>query len=307
MSRHFKILANFAGTLLTACLYLTAESFSDIQKDIAYRGANSQNTLDLYYPTGGEKPYPTHIYIHGGGWTGGSKNIGGLGKELFEKLADNGFLGVSVEYRKVKADQKIYMRESTVDTLDAIRYVVAHAEELGVDTNNVFLWGSSAGGHLTLMGATAINNPALSESPELAKIQVHIKGAMAWFPPCDMVNYEKISIEKNGKLRLLSNRMGRTLEENPEAYQEISPLDNLTASCPPVLIFHGDKDRTVNAEHSYRFKQKADQMNIDCTLQIVENAGHGFKRNAQPPLSPDVDFILSECTRFFTERTQPSN
>lgn len=275
-----------------------AEPYAEVRKNIAYNNADPENVIDLYYPQTGEGPYPTHIMIHGGGWVKGTKELGGLEGELFLKLSEQGFLGVSVEYRKVDKARNQYMRTSTVDALDAVRYVVAHAEELNVDPKQIFVWGGSAGGHLALMAATAIDNPELSDIPELASVSVKIRGALAWFPPCDMENYEAISVEKNGKLRLLSDRMGCTLEDNRAAYQEISPLYNLSSDCPPILIFHGDADNVVNMEHSIRFKKKTDQQGVDCTLQIVHNAGHGFSR--QPEQSPSADDIINASSDFFS-------
>jgi dipeptidyl aminopeptidase/acylaminoacyl peptidase len=117
-----------------------------------------------------------------------------------------------------------------------------------------------------------------------------------------MENYEAISLEKNGNLRLLSDRMGCTLEDNRGAYQEISPFSNLSADCPPTLIFHGDADTIVNMEHAVRFKKKADRLGADCTLQIVHNAGHGFTRKTGPDQQiPSADEIISRSVDFFTE------
>ncbi len=286
--------------LLAVAGSLQAAPFSKVRKNIAYRNDDPACVLDLYYPQTNSQTCPVHIFIHGGGWRVGSKNIGGLTAELFNRLAEKGFLGVSVEYRKVNEQKNIYMRESTVDALDAVRYVAAHAAELGADPENIFVWGQSAGGHLTLMAATATANAELSESPELAAADVHLRGAVAFYPPCDMENYETISIEKNGGLRPLSDRMGRHFKDEPEAYREISPFCNLSADCPPVLIFHGDSDGIVNMEHSLRFKRKADQLGTDCTLQIVQKAGHGFRRDKEQ--SPSVDEILDRVVGFFTGR-----
>lgn len=114
---------------------------------------------------------------------------------------------------------------------------------------------------------------------------MHCSGAESFREICrdvpyregDLINYEMISVEKDGKLRLLSDRMGCLQEDNPSVYTELSPLENLSETFPPVLIFHGDQDQVVHLEHSLRFKQKADQLGVSCTLQVVRGAGHGFK------------------------------
>lgn len=279
------------------------EPFRDIRRDISYREGDPSTTMDLYYPPETSDLYPTQIYVHGGGWQRGSKAVRGRNEQFFARLAEEGFLGISVEYRTMQAEQDIYMRESTMDVLDAVRYVFAHASDLGVDTNRVVIWGSSAGGHLALMGAMASQNPQLSASPELEDVPVQMKGVVAWFPPTDLVNYETISVEKNGKLRPLSDRIGCLQKDNPSVYVELSPLENLNDTFPPALIFHGDQDRIVHLEHSLRFKQKADRLGVSCTLQVVKGAGHGFKvKPGFKECQPDADSIVEESARFLTDQ-----
>ena len=280
---------------------LGAEPFREIRRDIPYRDGDPLTTMDFYYPPEEGVLHPTQIYVHGGGWRGGSKAVRGRNEQFFVRLAEEGFLGISIEYRKLQAEKNIYMRESTMDVLDAVRYIFAHASELGVDTNRVVIWGSSAGGHLALMGAMASQLPRLSASPELATVPVQMKGVVAWFPPTDLVNYEVISVEKNGELRPLSDRIGCLQEENPAVYTELSPLENLSDTFPPTLIFHGDQDRVVHLEHSRRFKQKADRLGVPCTLQVVTGAGHGFKLNPNfKECQPNPDSIVEESACFLT-------
>jgi dipeptidyl aminopeptidase/acylaminoacyl peptidase len=94
--------------------------------------------------------------------------------------------------------------------------------------------------------------------------------------------------------------MGIPVEGHREAYEEISPLGNLTADCPPVLIFHGDHDNIVHMENAVRFKEKADQIGADCTLKIVHNAGHGFSNQGPAPNDPSTkksaDFFVKHLT-----------
>jgi len=126
-----------------------------------------------------------------------------------------------------------------------------------------------------------------------------IKAVVAWYPPTDMPNYEAISVKFNGKLRALNNRMGTTPEKDPALFVELSPLDRLTRSAPPTLIFHGDSDGTVNLEHSTRFVQKAKALGVPCELVVVKNANHGFGPVKGQTISPSLAAIESQTVQAF--------
>src|SRR5437763_587132 len=70
----------------------------EVQKDIPYvegKDADERQKLDLYVPKG-QKDYPTLFFIHGGGWTAGSRS--GF-ERIGRTFAQNGVAFVSVGYR----------------------------------------------------------------------------------------------------------------------------------------------------------------------------------------------------------------
>ncbi len=290
---------------LVLCLFTSASCaennnlYSKIEKDVhyEYRKDSSRNVFDLYFPAKGKKPYPTHIYIHGGGWVGGSKGIGGNVKTVFRKLAKAGFLGIAVEYRLANRKTGPYLRTCVVDCMDALRYIFSHAKEYNIDTNNVFVWGGSAGGQLSLLCATAPSStfPGGVQEPQSG---IHFKGVVAWYPPTDMLHYEEISVKYNKKLRDLSKRIGRTVENDPVAFIEVSPLAHLTQNDPVMRIFHGDHDTVVNIQHSIRFADKAKKLGVPCELIVIKNANHGFSGKK---IDPGIDFITNATAKFFID------
>ena len=277
--------------------------YADVIKNISYKNICSQNVLDLYYPSSVKEHYPTHIYIHGGGWTSGKKDLEKNVAAVFKQLAKEGFLGVSIEYRFANAKEKRYIRSCVVDCMDALRYLFNQHQELKIDTSNVFVWGDSAGGHLSLLCATAPLNTFPGENPD-PHCGIALKGVVAWYPPTDMVHYEEISIVRNEKLRDLSERIGCITEDDPVAFIEISPLAHLTRNDPPVCIFHGDQDRTVNIEHAYSFYQKARKLDVPCQLFVIKNADHCFRNVDGKTIDPSLEFIIDQTSRFFIEQVQ---
>lgn len=273
--------------------------YGEIRKNIAYKDSGDLNKLDLYFPQDSQGPHPTHIFLHGGGWTGGSKGLAPMQAGVFEKLAEAGFLGIAVGYRLVDEKQDRFMRTCVVDCMDAIRYVSNHAGELGVDTERVYIWGDSAGGHLALLCANAPEETFPGDIALLGQ-PLQFQSVLAWYPPTDMLDYEAISVEFNHELRDLSKRLGRKLEEDPVAFIEISPLAHLTKSDPPALLIHGDSDRIVNLEHSTRYLMKAQTLGVPVELRIIRNADHVFLPVGQP-IIPGKDVILETSARYFID------
>ncbi|MCD8261468.1 MAG: alpha/beta hydrolase [Bacteroides sp.] len=98
--------------------------------------------LDIYYPEGKEA-FATVVWFHGGGLTGGEK-------ELPRELTERGFAVVSPNYRlSHRATYPAYIE----DTAEAIAWVFRNIASYGGDPDKIFVGGHSAGGYLVLMAA----------------------------------------------------------------------------------------------------------------------------------------------------------
>ncbi|PYQ77285.1 MAG: alpha/beta hydrolase [Acidobacteria bacterium] len=116
-----------------------------IVPNVTYLTASNWDAkLDLYVTRTPDKPLPTLIFIHGGGWTGGTKE----GRDLaILPYLDMGMNVVNVEYRLARVAQAPAAVE---DCRCALRWVIQHAKEYGIDVNRLVVSGGSAGGHLAL-------------------------------------------------------------------------------------------------------------------------------------------------------------
>ncbi len=97
--------------------------------------------LDVYAPLESHGKMPTIIDIHGGGWYYGDKE---LNKIYCLNLANLGFKVINISYRLTPY---VSLKEQIQDISSAINYVYDNADNLGVDLNNLFLAGDSAGAH----------------------------------------------------------------------------------------------------------------------------------------------------------------
>ncbi|OLD60854.1 MAG: lipase, partial [Ignavibacteria bacterium 13_1_40CM_2_61_4] len=124
-----------------------------VTPNITYLTANNfEAKLDVYVPRNIAGPHPTVMFIHGGGWVGGSKEGSILSLLPYFEM---GFAVVNVEYRL----GRVSLAPAAVeDCRCALRWVIQHAKEHNFDTSKIVVTGSSAGGHLAL--TTGMLTPA---------------------------------------------------------------------------------------------------------------------------------------------------
>jgi acetyl esterase/lipase len=120
-------------------------------------------TLDLYQPRRGPKdfPKPALIFVHGGGWSDGDARHGG-GFDDFPAqlalLAAQNYVVASVNYR---LSGEAHFPAAEQDVKSAIRWLRLHADDYGIDTTRIAIWGEEAGGQLAALAGTSCGVAAL--------------------------------------------------------------------------------------------------------------------------------------------------
>jgi acetyl esterase/lipase len=252
------------------------------------KSADSAHMLDLYFPSKearADKPLCLIVWIHGGGWKSGSKDL-----KPFLPLVQNGFAVASINYRLAPETQfpgQIY------DCKAAIRWLRAHAREYGIDPGKIGVWGSSAGGHLVALLGTTNGVKSLEGDHGNLQYSSDVQAVCDWFGPSDL----PVLIEQSQVFRIAPDPILRRLvtsflgEENLEKAKAASPITYVTSKAPPFLIFHGDKDSLVPCEQSEELQAALKKAGVKATLQVIKGAGHDG-----PAFSP---FIGTTMTAFF--------
>jgi len=117
-------------------------------KDLSYfsgEPADAQrHLLDLYLPEG-KKGFPVILFIHGGAWRSGSK-------ELYGPLAQN-FVrrGIGVAVANYRLSPAVQHPEHERDVARAFAWLVKHAKEYDADPERLYVMGHSAGAHLVAL------------------------------------------------------------------------------------------------------------------------------------------------------------
>ena len=235
-----------------------ATTFSDfhIIPDVVYKTVNGQALqLDLLVPKDlAKKPAPLVLHIHGGGWAAGNRYTVQRPDEVdvVKACGKAGIISAAIEYRLTAGKSTVF--DCVVDCKDALRFLVKHASEYGIDPARIATMGGSAGGHLSLM--TALGDP--KDFPGTAALSGFdppaIRCEVAYYPVTDLTD-RSIS-ERFLQPQRAQLVFGGTFEEKAALARLLSPIHQIRKDSTPVYLFHGDKDTSVTAEQSRRLFQE---------------------------------------------------
>ncbi len=229
------------------------------------RHGDQSLTLDFY---AGAKPGPSPVVvvIHGGGWNSGSPREF---EALNQCLAQAGYAVAAIEYRLAPRWTWPAPRE---DVLAAVKYLRAHAEQLGLDGSRVVLLGRSAGGQIAEAVAYGAHDPG-------------IRGCIAFYAPADLAfafQYAEPGDILNTR-KLLVDYLGFTLDEMPAQYADASGYALAGAASCPTLLLHGRNDPLVWPRQSERLDARLTRLNVPHFLLELDWATHGFDFNPTGP------------------------
>ena len=237
--------------------YLPAEATADSDY------AKQQCRLNFYRPEG-VKDFPTVVYFHGGGLTGGSRAIP-------KELTDRGWGVVGVGYRlSPHVTHPVYIEDAAA----AVAWAFKNVESHGGDPDKIFVTGISAGGYLTAMIGL--------DKSYLAKHDIDANRIAALIPVTgQMMTHYTVRKEQ-----------GVPNSEVRPTIDKFAPLYHIRADAPPTLCITGgwEVDMRMRAEENLYFVSMMKLVGHRNVKQIViDGADHGrCGRECWPRV---IDFI----------------
>lgn len=250
--------------------------------DVTYSTAGeTELKLDLAVPAGDGGPHPMVVFIHGGGWAGGSRLAF---RRQIQEAARRGYVGATVSYRLMKYDRQ--NKETTTaeqpfpaqvhDVKAAIRWLRANAKKYHADPERIGVTGFSAGGHLVLMLGLTDKDSGLEGNGGHPEVSSRVQAVVNVFGPTEM----KTAWQQSSVAWIYRLFLGGTPEEAAEHYRLASPVTWVSADDPPVLTIHGDLDRLVPVSNARLLDQTMKAAGASHELLILKGQGHGFRGEA---------------------------
>jgi acetyl esterase/lipase len=242
-----------------------------VEPNIVYLTVGSwDGKLDLYLPrrpTGAVAP--AVITIHGGGWLTGSKDEVAL--DVLPYLA-MGFAVVNVDYRLLAVAPA---PAAVQDCRCALRWVVRHATQYGIDAGRLVLAGSSAGAHLALMAALAPPSAGLDGLCP-GNEELRVAAIVNFFGVVDVADLLSPPNQRGFAVGWIGERPDRD-----KVARWLSPITYVKGGAPAILTVHGDADPVVPYQQALRLHRALDQAHVPNRLYTVPGGHHGDFRGSE--------------------------
>lgn len=231
--------------------------------NVAYRPELDQDPyarercrLDLYYPTG-VKDFPTVVWFHGGGLTGG-------GKSIPNALKNKGLAVVAVNYRlSPRAQSPAYIEDAAA----AVAWAFKNVEKFGGSARKIFVSGHSAGGYLAAMVGL--------EKKWLAAHQVDANRIAGLAPfSGHMITHYTVRAEKG-------------IPDTQAVVDSLAPLSHVRADAPPTLLITGDRNFEMLGryeENAYMWRMMKVAGHLKTELFELQGYNHGGMAEPAFPL-----------------------
>jgi acetyl esterase/lipase len=173
---------------------------------------------------------------------------------------------------------RYYVPEMIEDVRRAVRFVRSHAKAYNIDPNRLAMVGASSGGHLALMAALTADDGKPEAKDPVDRVSSRVQALMTWFPPTDLVNFGSEKGYVNfGKLRptLFQEMFGKVTDLESQL-RSISPVYHVSPNAPPLLLIHGDADKTVPVQQSHVLKEKYEEQKRPVQLIVQPNGPHTY-------------------------------
>lgn len=265
--KRLSLFASFVTVTWLATAGCLAAAEVELREDVPYgTGGGEPLTLHLALPRIVDGPVPALVFIHGGAWRAGSKDSF---KSAIQEAAERGYVAATVGYRFAP---KHPFPAQVEDCKCAVRWLRAHADELGIDPERIGALGSSAGAHLAMMLGTMDSEDGLEGEGGWQDQSSKVQAVVAYFGPTNLLGeYPQTSRP------LVEGFIGATQTEDEDAYRRASPITYVDARDAPMLLFQGTKDVLVPYDQAYQMAVALTDAGVPGRVELLLGANHGWR------------------------------
>ena len=240
-------------------------------------GESDDHRLDIYsqgawigephYWKSDTELHPTLVYIHGGGWLGGSKE---QVVPFIIPYLERRWNVVTIEYRKGEGTAPMAVE----DVMQALYWIAGHSTEYNIDKQHVVVSGESAGGHLALI--SGIFNSIPGSNPFYCGDKIKIAAIVNWFGITDIAGIDSHYRESGETSNYAALWVGSS-DRMATISDMYSPLKRIGAGMPAVISIHGTDDSVVPYTQAIEMHMTLNNFKIRNELVRIDGGKHlGF-------------------------------
>ncbi|HEV2170272.1 MAG TPA: alpha/beta hydrolase [Candidatus Binatus sp.] len=215
-------------------------------------------TADVAVPKG-VGPHPVVVYLHGGGWIGGSPKTH---RKLGMEFAAAGYLTINVDYRLAPEHP---FPAGLEDCIFAVKWAGENAKRWNGDASRLAVGGDSAGGNLTAATVTSLAAESYAGAKPRAALLIY--GVFDF--PATIKRDTDAAID--GMVKAYAGKGYPAILEDPR----VSPLRAVKpGALPPSFIICGTADPLLPETHSMAEALK--RADIRHEVAIFDEMPHGF-------------------------------
>lgn len=218
---------------------------------------NIKHLLDIFYPDELQTPSPIIVFIHGGTWMNGSKDIyNSFGRNLAKK----GIVSVIINYR---LGDTVNFKKMALDCASAVKWIYRNAAEFGGSKNRIYVCGHSAGGHLSAL--ISLDH----EYFDHLNMDNPIRG-------CILIDAFGLNIgnfiKDHGAAYL--QYIEKVFTRDPHIWKQASPINYVSYRKIPFMIVVGRLTYPILISDNEIFLEELKKYNSETSFEIMEGRTH---------------------------------
>jgi acetyl esterase/lipase len=266
-----------------------AKENSYVQEEIIYKRKDGMACTMIWIKPKVKTNNRAIIYVMSGAWI---SNYNGteVSTDAAEQFLARGYSVFAVFHG---SQPRYTLPEIVSDIKRAVRYIRYNANKFAIDPDHIGITGTSAGGHLSLVVATADDNIYPNASDPVNRVSSKVQAVAVLFPPTDLLNWDGPGsnlVNATDRLKAAGvweafdfkklNERYRYYEEVTDTSArnkigwEISPINFVSPDDPPVFIIHGDADPTVPLQQSQSIIEKFNKAGVPNRFIIKKGGKH---------------------------------
>ena len=251
-----------------------------IYKNVIYKSTLFHTIkLDIYEPFDSSiQKAPVYLYIHGGSWLHGDKELVNIYANTMQTLRENGIAVVSIDYRFISQSG---IEAMISDCFDALSFLQKNNLKYRLDPHTIGIHGHSAGANLALI--LGLN---------ISKKSKDILFIVDEYGPSNSIKLLNQSKKVPWWSVFISN----------SDLEELSPIMMIHSHVPPIYIAHGDADKTVPLSQSKNLYKELLTLGVKTQLHILNGADHGYKGLSKVQIKRHREEVLNYMLKAYKKR-----